>query len=72
MDHLQEKHIKTLITLHEVKDYSKDDQFAVLLSALQDYSILHKLRAIVGDNANTNDTLCRAVEKYLLEEGNLK
>ena len=72
MDHLQEKHIKTLITLHEVKDYSKDDQFKVLLPTLWDYSIFHKLGAIVDDNASTNNTLCCAVEKYLLDKERLK
>jgi hypothetical protein len=31
----------------------------------QDYGIAHKLRAIVGDNASTNNVLCRLVQKKL-------
>jgi hypothetical protein len=72
VDHLQEKHIKALIALRTVEGHSGDDQFVALLPVLQDYSILHKLGATVGDNASTNDTLCRTIEKYLLDEESLK
>jgi hypothetical protein len=71
VDHLQE-HMKALIALRKVGGYSGDDQLVVLLPTLQDYGILHKLGAIVGDNASTNDTLCRAMEKHLLNEESLK
>jgi hypothetical protein len=40
----------------------------VVLPVLKDYSIVQKLRAIVSNNASTNDTLCRTIEAYLLEE----
>ena len=72
MDHLQEKHIKALIALCIVEGHSGDDQFVALLPVLQDYSILHKLGATIGDNASINDTLCCAIEKYLLDEEGLK
>ena len=68
MDHLQEKHIKALIALCTVEGHSRDDQFVVLLSVLQDYNILHKLGAIVGNNASTNDTFCQATKAYLKDE----
>ena len=42
-----------------MEGYSGDDQFVALLPILQDYGILDKLGAIVGDNISTNDTLCR-------------
>jgi hypothetical protein len=56
-----------------VAGHSGDDQFDVLLPLLQDYDIVRKLGAIVGDNSGTNDTLCRAIEAYLKrEEGDLQ
>jgi hypothetical protein len=72
VDHLQEKHIKALIGLPKVEGHSGDDQFVALLPILQDYGILHKLGAIVGDNASTNDTLCRTTEKHLLDKESVK
>jgi len=63
-----EKHFKALIALRTITNHSGDEQFSVLLPVLQDYNIVRKLGAIVGDNASTNDTLCAAVEAYLREE----
>jgi len=67
-----EKHFKALIALRTITNHSGDEQFSVLLPVLQDYSIVQKLKAIVGDNASTNNTLCVAVEEYLLEEEAIK
>ncbi len=50
--------MKALLALCIVKDHSEEEQFAILLSVLQDYGIVQKLRAIVADNSGTNDTLC--------------
>ncbi|OXV05614.1 hypothetical protein Egran_06618, partial [Elaphomyces granulatus] len=36
--------------------------------ATKDYGIVRNIGAIVADNATTNDTLCRAISKYLREE----
>jgi hypothetical protein len=63
-----EKYFKALIALRTITSHSGDEQFSVLLPVLQDYSIVQKLGAIVGDNASTNNTLCAAVEEYLLKE----
>lgn len=63
-----EEHFKALIALRTIANHSGDKQFSVLLPVLQDYRIVRKLGAIVGDNASTNNTLCAAVEKHLLEE----
>jgi len=69
---MKEKHLKTLLGLRLVAGHSGDDQFDVLLPLLQDYDIVRKLRAIVGDNSSTNDTLCRAIETYLKREEDLQ
>jgi len=58
IDCIEEKHLKTLLGLRPVAGHSGDDQFDVLLPLLQDYDIVRKLGAIVGDNSGTNDTLC--------------
>ena len=63
-----EKYYKAFIVLCTIANHSRDKQFSVLLSVLQDYSIVQKFGAIVGDNASTNDTLCAAAEEYLLKE----
>jgi hypothetical protein len=63
-----EKYFKALIALCTITNYSGDEQFSILLPVLQDYSIVQKLGAIVGDNASTNNTLCAIAEEYLLKE----
>ena len=72
IDCIEEKHLKTLLRLRLVVGHSGDDQFDVLLPLLQDYDIVRKLRAIVGDNSSTNDTLCQAIEAYLKKEEDLQ
>ncbi len=71
VDCTEEKHVKALLALHTVKDHSGEEQFAVLLSVLQDYGIVKKLRTIVADNSGTNDTLCQEIEAHLLNAENL-
>ena len=51
--------------------HSRDTQFKALLPILQDYSIVQSLRAIIGNNALTNNTLCCTIEDYLLKEENI-
>ena len=63
-----EKYFKALIALRTITNHSGDEQFSVLLPVLQDYGIVEKLGAIVGNNASTNNTLCAATEEYLLKE----
>jgi hypothetical protein len=55
---MEEKHRKTLLGLHLVVGYSGKVQFDVVLSIIQEYSIIQKLRAIIGDKSSTNNTLC--------------
>ncbi|KAM7196956.1 Ribonuclease H-like domain containing protein, partial [Rhypophila sp. PSN 637] len=39
-----------------------------LLLVLQDYDITRKLGSVIGDNASSNDTLCRIIDNHLLEK----
>jgi len=66
-----ENYVKALLALRVVAGHSGEDQFAILLPILQDYGIIQQLGAIVGDNASTNDTLCRAIEAYYLKNEGL-
>lgn len=68
IDCTEEKHLKTLLGLRPVAGHSGEDQFDVLLPMLQEYGIVRKLGAVIGDNSGTNDTLCRAIEAYLRRE----
>jgi hypothetical protein len=54
-----------------VSGHAGEDQFDELLPLLKEYDIFHKLGAIVGNNASTNDTLCRVIQRYLKEEKGL-
>ena len=67
-----ENHVKALLALRPVSGHSGDDQFNALLPILKDYGIEKQLGAIMGDNASSNDTLCRAIEAYLYEKESLE
>ena len=58
INYIEERHVKTLLTFYIIKNHNKEEQFAVLFSVLQDYNIIKKLRTVVADNSNINDTLC--------------
>jgi hypothetical protein len=68
VDYNEEKLVKALLALRTVKGHSGEEQFITLLPILQDYNIIRKLGAVVGDNSGTNDTLCQEIETYLLTE----
>ena len=63
--------MKTLLAFHTVKEHSEEEQFAVLLSVLQDYNIIEKLETVIADNSDTNNTLCQEIEAHLLKTKNL-
>jgi hypothetical protein len=67
-----EKYFKAFIILCTITNYSRGKQFSVLLLVLQDYSIVQKLGAIVGNNTSTNNTFCTVVEEHLLKEEEIK
>ena len=63
--------MKTLLALHIMKDYNEEEQFTVLLSVLQDYDIIKKLKTIIIDNSDINNTLCQEIKDYFLSIENL-
>jgi hypothetical protein len=68
VDQSQEKLYKVLIGLRTIRGHSGDEQLATLIPILTDYSILRKIGCIMGDNATTNDTLCRAFSIHLEQQ----
>jgi hypothetical protein len=64
----QERCTKSLLALRTVANHSGEEQWDALLPVLQEYGIVRKLGAVVGDNSSTNDTLCRAISEYLHKE----
>ena len=65
---MEEKYLKTLLGLHPVTGHSGEDQFDVLLPILEEYGIVRKLKAVISDNSDINDTLYRAIKAYLRKE----
>jgi hypothetical protein len=61
-----------LLGLPEIGSHSGDEQFAVLLPVLDEYNTAHRIGAIIGDNATTNDTLCRAIGSWYSEHTGLE
>jgi len=68
VDQPDELRRKALLALRPVTGHSGEEQFTVLLSVLQDYGIVRQVGCLVGDNASTNDTLCRALSQHLKRE----
>jgi aminopeptidase C len=56
-----ENRMKSLLALRTVANNSGEEQWNIILSVLQDYGIIRKLGAVIGDNSSTNDTLCNAI-----------
>lgn len=55
---------KSLLALRQVAGHSGEEQFIVLRTILLEYEIAQNLGVIIGDNATTNDTLCRTICKW--------
>ncbi len=51
-----------------VGDHSREEQFVVLLSVLENYNILNELGTIISDNTTTNDILCQLVDNYFAKQ----
>jgi hypothetical protein len=69
VDRETERLSKALIGLPSIHSHHADAQCKALLSVLKDYGIDQKLGAIIGDNASSNDKLCRLLGSILEEEG---
>jgi hypothetical protein len=66
-----QKKQKALIALKKIPGHSSEAQLAILWPVLENYGIEKKLGAIVGDNASTNNALCRLIQKKLKDIFNL-
>jgi len=57
-----------LLGVRHIGGHAGEIQFEqALLPVLEDYEIVRRIGAIVGDNATTNDTLCRTISQHLRE-----
>ena len=62
---IQDEYQNPLIALCTVSSQSGEDQWEALRPALIDYGIETKIGALVGDNAGSNDVLCRTIGQWL-------
>jgi hypothetical protein len=58
---------KALLGLRTIGSHSGEEQFYILQQILDEYDITDLLGAIIGDNATTNDTLCRTIGTWFQE-----
>jgi hypothetical protein len=58
---------KTLLGLRQIQAHSGEAQWDVLRTVLKEYQLLDDLGVIIGDNASTNDTLCRTISEWFRE-----
>jgi hypothetical protein len=58
---------KSLLGLRQIGRHSGEEQFKILRTVLEEYGIFNSLRVIIGDNASTNDTLCRTISSWFQE-----
>jgi hypothetical protein len=57
VDCKEERHTMALIALPEIDSHSVQAQFDALILVLRDYGIVRKVRAMISNNSNTNNTL---------------
>jgi hypothetical protein len=67
----KERRVKALLALRTIANHGGEEQWNTILPVLQDYAIVRKLGVIIADNSTTNDTLCRTISQYLLDNENL-
>jgi hypothetical protein len=60
---------KALLGLRTIGGHSGEEQFNILRTVLEEYDIIDNLGVIIGDNATTNDTLCRTISVWFEENG---
>jgi hypothetical protein len=58
-----------LLAYRTIDEHAGEVQFEQgLLPVLEDYQIVQRVGALMGDNASTNDTLCRTTSQYLRQQ----
>jgi len=61
---------KALLSLPQIEfSYSGETIAKQILETMKGYDIMAKTGYIVGDNASSNNTCCRAIEKTLNKQG---
>jgi hypothetical protein len=55
-----------------IANHAREEQFAILLPILKDYSIIEKLSAIIGNNTSTNNILYYIIEAHFLKEEDIE
>ncbi len=60
---------RVLLALQPVLTHQGIDQAAKIYQVLDDYGIMQKLGYFVGDNATSNDVLCRMLSQLLFRDG---
>jgi hypothetical protein len=72
MDRTYNKAQRTLLALREIRGHTAQEQFEVLITVLKEYDIVRSLGTIIGDNASSNDKLCRMISTYYSEQLSLE
>jgi hypothetical protein len=62
---IQDEYRNPLIALRTVNSQSGNDQWETLRPVLEEYGIETKIGALIGDNAGSNDVLCRMIGSWL-------
>ena len=64
----QDSYHNILIGLRVVRGHSGENQWHALLPLLKEYMIERRIGIVIGDNATTNDTLCRTMAQWFTSE----
>ena len=56
---------RVMLDLRTILSYGGEHQSTTLIQILDDFKIASKISTITGDNATTNDTLCRTFTQHL-------
>lgn len=68
---IQDRYQNILIGLRTVHSQSGEDQWGALQPVLESYGIETRIGALVGDNAGSNDVLCRTIATWLAVRHNI-
>jgi hypothetical protein len=59
---------RVMLGLRTILGHAGEHQCTTLTQLLEEFKICPRISTITGDNATTNDTLCRTFSKYLFEK----
>jgi hypothetical protein len=64
IDNDKPRRIRALLGLQEVAGHSGENQSHLITPILEQFDIIQNIGCVVGDNATTNDTLCRSLASH--------